>query len=749
MYTLALSSDNALGVAATVSASDQLLILFWKKTADGALGTPGAFFPGQARTSGLGGTHPRGFKTGNGNSSTPGFASCDLFCSVLFTLTGQDWNATPGGGGTGINGDVTLLQNAAPTAAFNNVSTNQAAPTQITRGVAASLGNASADVTTNRLYSYNGQACFEATSAAHDPGDLTPTDGSRFEFSNGLAYGFPFGTVLPGDMGGVSYATYTGPSFRDHTHTFPNIDLYRVVFTVRDDSEPSLTATVNGYLRTVYRSPTLALLARQWMSWDNYKLAPAATNPGFSASNANTINDVARVGVTLSEPDSFIGKNAAMRLGAPVTISGSSVTLSKAGIGAGLPSSAPYGFVTFVTQASQLIRHTYRLMGATANSITIDPAGANQTYGANDWLFTAAEPAGGTDARWTWEVQEGSGAWQQLGSTGTGALANGVTVSKVGIGERALPGWSFAVLDGPSRGTYAVVSVPHDNAIVLDTSISLAADDAWTLGCDNGPALWPQRLNQALNFRATLSYTNGWTDQLATTTQSGSVNNLAPDAQVDRTVITGAAATYQFNAGRSTGTITVWFGAGAFVNPITLDGTSACTFSDPAIDTTQLRDGHAWLGITQPTGELLMVFAIADLDRETPDPHRITIDTQGVAATLQAGATFKLTNAYEIEGGNQDNDVVSYAWQLRSAAAAQTLPTTHAEFVARFDRADGTGAGVEWGYTYSDVDNGRFGCIELTVVDARGAATTTWAAFPIVVGLPPVGSGARTRLEWD
>jgi hypothetical protein len=182
-----------------------------------------------------------------------------------------------------------------------------------------------------------------------------------------------------------------------------------------------------------------------------------------------------------------------------------------------------------------------------------------------------------------------------------------------------------------------------------------------------------------------------------------------------------------------------------------LDGAASFTLIDFALNTAMLRDGHAWLVLFSSDDRIQAVFPILDLDRETPNASLVVIDTLGSTLTIQPGQKFRTTNAYEIEPpSNLDNDIISYAWRLRSAATAQTQPTSAAEFEARFDRVDGSGSGSNWSFTYTEADHGRFACIELTVVDAEGTSSTVWNMFTVVVeGSGPGGAVAPRRIEWE
>lgn len=92
--------------------------------------------------------------------------------------------------------------------------------------------------------------------------------------------------------------------------------------------------------------------------------------------------------------------------------------------------------------------------------------------------------------------------------------------------------------------------------------------------------------------------------------------------------------------------------------------------------------------------------------------------------------------------------IVSYTWELRSSLNAETKPNTHAEFLARFERADGSGVGTgnSWAYLYPPTDNGRFACVELTMTDTAAVTRTAWYMFTVAVDT--VTATAR-RLEWE
>lgn len=744
--TVALSSDNFLGAGATVNANDQLIVILWRDSALTPADAAGFFYAGQSRTDGKSGTHGLGFKYDNGAAAQANYQTANQFYVATFTMTGQAWNATPGGVGGDVNGDISLVVNAAPTAVLTGLSTNLAVPTATTRAVAQALANGSSDLQTNRLYSFNGQIVFEQSSAAHNPSGGTQTvdgsaiDGSRYSFPDGLSYGAPSGQATD--------ITYPGPAFQSHSHTFPSIDLYRVDLVVKDDSSPALTGTTSVYLRSFYRTVAAALGQRQYCSWTQYLSAPTEANASFSILNPNTVADVVRVPATITAVDDSVGRlGGEVRLTAAITLNGSAAQVLALDPTL-LPASAPFGFLTFLTRAGSDVRECYRIVARGAGTLTIDTAGQTRSYTTRDWFRLSTEPFGGNDVHFDWEVSVSAGAWTKLGSAAQALAAplSGTTVVLTGIGANVLPGWWLRVRDGAARGRYRIASVPSDNQLVLATACAAAAGDTIEIGCRDADALWSQSENDGLDFRILATFVDGWNLQGLTVAQGGVVNNLPPQAVAVVDSDETSATTYLFDGRRSHGTQTTWVQDGTLVGAHTLTGAAAFTLTDAALNTTGLRDGHAWLLILTDE-RVTAVFPIVDLDRETPSIQTITIDCRGQTLALTAGTRFRTTNVYEIEGTNLDNDVTTYAWRLRSAATVQVLPTTAAEFLVRFDRDDSSGAGGEWQYTYSEADDGRFACVELTVTDPEGATHTTWQLFTIEI-TESVAPRTR-RLEWE
>jgi hypothetical protein len=774
--TLALSSDNFLGAGASVNAGDQLVVMLWRQSSFTPPESAGAFLSGLSRTNGLGGTHAIGFKYDNGAAATANYGDVDEFYAVTYTMTGQAWAATPGGVGGDANGDVTLVTNSGPSALITGASINQLSPTIVQRLAAVNMPNGSADTLTNRTYAFDGQTLFEQSSAAHNPAggtqgaDGSAVDGSVFRFYVGLTYGKSFGVPAGGDQNNANSSTYAGPLFRDHSHAWSTVDTFRVDLTTKDDSSAPLTATGSFYYRTNWRTLSTTFAARQYCTWTQYMANPTSANASFNAANANTILDVVKVVPSITNPDNVVGRvNSAVRGGiysrftGTVTMIGSgTLVINQTGIDDGLPASAPFGHLVAITQGGNDIRHVYNIVGKAANQVTIDCAGSTVAYSARDWWFTASEPGGGTDLRWNWEVSVSGGAWVKLGkasATLAAGLATGNIVAVTAIGEGVVPGWLFRVIDGPARGTYPIQSVTSDNQIVLagaGLTTPANAGDVYEIGCNNADAIWAQTENDGLDFRISGTYTNGWPSGAAHVFETaygpfsavGGVNNIPPQADLSSQTTPGAATTYLFDGRKSYGTQTVWEQTGTFAAARTLNGLAAHTFTDASLNTANLREGHAWLAILNANDQITAVFPIVDLDRETPSTSTITINTLGATLVLPIGTKFKTTNAYEIEGANLDNDIQTYAWELRSVVGAQTQPTTHAEFLSRFTRLDGAGVGTTWAYTYSDSDTGRFACVELTVTDIEGATHTTWQMFTVSVAAS-TGTSLSRRIEWD
>jgi hypothetical protein len=200
LFSVALSSDNFLGAGATVSNGDQVIVLCWRKSSFTPAEAGGSFYTGQSGTDGKGGTHDVGFKYDSGDNASANYGEVDQFVAKVFTLTGQSYNATPGGVGGDANGDLNLNLNAGPTAVINGASTVIGSPTAATRSVAISFSNGSGDNITGRDYIFNSQVMFQQSSAAHNPSggtqspDGSATDGSLYNFFDGETYGQPFGT---------------------------------------------------------------------------------------------------------------------------------------------------------------------------------------------------------------------------------------------------------------------------------------------------------------------------------------------------------------------------------------------------------------------------------------------------------------------------------------------------------------------------------------------------------------------------
>lgn len=775
-YTVSVNSDNFCGAASVVANGDQLVVLFWRKSTVTPAEAAGNFYAGQSRTDGKGGTHPQGFKYDNGNAAQANYGDVDQFYAVTFTMTGQTWTATPGGIGGDVNGDINLVLNAGPTAVITGASTVQASPTAVQRGVSVSMPNGSADTVTSRDYTRFSQILFQQSSAAHNPSGGTQTadgsvvDGSVFAFSPGLIYGQAFGTPAGGDSNDATSSTYAGPTFRDHSHIFPRIDVYRVDLTTKDDNTTGLTATGAFYYRTSYRTLSAAFTSREYCSWTQFLADPSGTNVNWNAANPNTINDVVKLHANITNPDGITGRiNSVARGGvyskfnAGITMDGTAaMVIGQPGIDDGLPASAPFGFLTIVTRNGVDVRHSYEIVAKASGQITVDTGGSTLAYTDRDWYFLSAEPAGGTDLFFSWEVNVSGTGWVKLGKPTAavpGTVAAGTTISIAGIGEGVIPGWSYRVIDGAARGSYRIAAVPDDDHITLVGSgllVAMAAGDHYEIGCTNGDAFWPQGDNTSLDFRIAGHYATGWPSSgnftyetaFGPLTNAGSVGNLPPLAALATATEAGAATTYNFDGRKSYGTQTTWEQQSTFASAHTLDGGSAFVLADANLDTTTLRDGHAWLAVVNAVDQIIAVFAITDVNRETPDATEVTIDTQGVTATYPVGTKFWTTNNYEITGGNTDNDVASYSWVLRTADSAQTQPTSSAEFAARFPRLDGSGTGPTWAFTYSGTDNGRFACVQLTVTDPEGASNTTWFMFTVSVAAGATVMAAR-RIEWD
>jgi hypothetical protein len=778
LFSVALSSDIFLGAGATVSAGDQVIVIAWRDTGNTPAETPGHIYYNQRWQDGLEGDHGLGIKYDNGASAVANYENIDQMVTKVFTLGGQSWNATPGGVGGDADGDLALGLNVGPTASIGNISTTQGSPTLINRNVSVSINNTSQDNVSNKAYTWDGEIILEQCSAAHDPdggtqtADGSPVDGTVYSFNLGTSYGQAFGTPAGGDSNDASSSTYEGPSFPDHSHTWPHVDLYSFDLTVKDDNATALTHVDTFWVKTQYRLPSLSFFNRQYVTWAQYLADPTSSNVNWSTSNDNTINDVVRLAINENNPDDEIGRiDVPSRGGVYSQFSGtkvldgtSSYAVIETDIADSLPASAPFGFLNVVTQSGQSVRHVYEIVAKDegANTITIDTGGSTETYTSRDWYFLSSEPGGGTDLTYNWEARVSGGLWETVGKTPaalTGVLSSGTSVTIPGIGEGAIPGWWFRVIDGPARGYYQIASVANDNQITLTGSglqVAANAGDTWEITCRDHNLFWPQGENDALDFRVTASFTRGWPSSgtytyessLGPFTNTGSVDNIPPQSVVSMLPEAGASTTYTFDGQESFGTQTTWVQESTFAGVHTLNGGSSYAITDANVDTTGLRDGHAWLVLLDANDYITEVFPIIDIDLESPDVTTMTIDTLGSTTTIAAGTKFRTTNAYEIEGANTDNDIASYSWRLRSTETSQAQPTSAAEFESRFDRVDGSGTGATWSYTYSEPDDGRYACIEITTTDAEGSTHTDWIMFTVAVSKAALGGGRR-RLEWD
>ena len=863
VYQVAISEDNFMGTNFVAQNGDKLVVLFWRDTTQAPAKSPGEAYENQSIVDGTAGDHEVGFKYDNGANAVANYSRANQYAAIVFNVTGDAWNATPDGGGIGdVNGNVTLQTNLGPSAVLAGLSTDPGNPTDITRLIAEALNNTSGDnenrvVTANgeigQLYSQFGQILFQAISAAHNPtggaqtADGSDIDGSRYRLFTGLEYGNVFGTIIAGAGGtldGADQVHYPGPSFQNHTHTWPHIDIYQIRLTTKDDAgidianpptNPALTAVDDFYVRTTYRAPGLVFGAREWASWTDH--VANSGSPVFSAANPNTVRDVVRIDVNpagLDNPitaatryqDAVGATNGIVAIGgqpshvaikndpwsagliygrfaSDVDFSGAvadQLTVNSTGIGLGIQAGdlavgdIP-GFLNIISQTplgggvGQPILHSYRIISAPGNdAIIVEAGGSLQTYSDSDWWFISNEPGGGNRSRWEWEVDESGAGWTDVGKPyqqlGGVAVGPGTTINKTGIGEGVWPGMWLHVLNGGRRGWYQIGAVPNDDSIELVPGDSLpgviAAADTIAIGFPSKPMKWPQRDNDALNFRIAYQYTNGWSQTLGqywemdrssapVLTDNGSVNNIDPEPVIPVPVpVAGNSTTYTFDGRESYGTqVTSWIQGGPLgadiptVNGGTIPVGASVAFSDPALDSTNLRDnGHAVLILTDVGGLITRVFPVVDINHS--DNTQVFLDTTSLGAPLNysVGQNFRTANDYEIEAGGNANDIASYSWVLRSnTTPLPPLGVNDPAFPAWWAaaRADATGTGSTFLHTYPQGDDGRIAVIQLIVTDEDASpggnspgTDSKYLSFVVDVtpGGGPAGGGLR-RIEWD
>jgi hypothetical protein len=859
IYQVAISEDNFMGTNWVCQNGDKLVVLFWRKSDVVPVDPPGSVYENQSPADGSGGDHPLGFKYDNGAAAVANYATADQFASVLFTLTGDAWNATPDGGGVGdINGNIDLQLNQGPSAVITGVSTDPLNPTEISRAVARILSNGSGDNenrvtaggrTTGQFYSEFSQILFEQISGAHRPSggvqtaDGSAVDGTRFVVSTGSRYGNSFGTLVAGPSGtlvGDTQVVYPGPGFPSQTHTWTHIDIWPVQLTSRDDAgvgapgelNPSRTATVTFYLRTAYRAPGFSLLARQWASWTD--LVAHSGSPVFSSEAQNTIRDVALVTPALSGADntivaaaryqdapagSIVALNGVGRVairndpwsGGQIyarfagdtdlsTAIGGNLTVDVPGIGRGIQAGdlavgEIRGFLNAITQTpvaggvATPILHAYPIVASSSlDSVVIATGGSTEVYTAMDWFFISNEPGGGNHVSWEWEVNTSGMGWESVGLTysqlGGSAVGPGTTINSPGIGAHAWPGAFFVVVNGGMRGWYPIASVPNDDQIVLVIGSPLPGlvqpSDTIAIGFPSKPLKWPQGVNDALDVRAAVMSTPGWSVTPGMSwrllgsspvfyTQTGAVSNLNPAAIIPSPAsVPGNAKTYVFDGRRSYGTDVVWtqgdplgtdpvFAAGGTI----LAGHPSIAFTDPNLINGGLRTGgHAVLVLVDPAGSITKVIPIVDTDKTDPTKVWLNTSTLGVNIPYGAGVQrFRTANDYEIEPGGSPSAIATYAWELRSSPTPlPPLGVNDPGFMTWWNlaRFDNSGDGSSFSHTYPQADSGRNAVVALTVVDedtapgsnAPAQATSRLAFVVNVSGGGSTTLGAR-RLEWD
>lgn len=596
------------------------------------------------------------------------------------------------------------------------------------------------------------------------------------------------------------------------------------------DVNPPLIDTKVYFYRTSF-APWSVTFTRKYADYQAYITNSAYLNPDaaaqFAPGNSNTIRDVVFVKAALSGNDlAFtpaakyslqpVGTLVAIaeatrgrvipgdpvtnqlvysRLSNPVTMNGSGsfvVLSSNIAVGiqpADLGAHDTYGFLNIITQTpaisgpAQRVLHSYRITGVSGTGqITIDTHGSTQAYTTRDWYFISNEPGGSNEVVFDWQVQVGGAGWVQVGSSYqvySGAALLGTAIHITGVGLNAWPGAWFQVLNGQARGWYQIDTVTDDDHIVLHgVGLALSAGGAegaitWKVGFPEKHMLYPQRENDALNFRATGGVTTGWPENPAQgwnllrdigfLTTNGEVNNIPPEPVTTFTSAPGTAATYLFDGRKSYGTQTTWVQGSpdpAFTAPIVIvGGNPLFLITDPAVINTALRnDNHAWLILDAPNGEFQYVYPIV---KRGPTSAGLYLNTVGhTTLNLPAGQTFRTTNNYEIEPAaptDTPNDIASYAWQLRSSDGFLLPPNlipTDPGFLAWWNaaRIDGSGTGPTFTRTYPVGDNGRTAVIMLTVTDEDApvaGVTTKCVQFTVdVSGTPIAGFGLR-RIEWE
>ena len=785
-YTVSLSSDIFLGANATVANGDEVTIIAWRDS-NGTIPNAGASFAGQNGSNGTGGSHSLGFKYDNGNNTIANYADIDQAIVKTFTMTSNSWTATHNGTGGDVDGDLTLIltNTQSPTATINGGSTNLNTPVNVNLKTNLTFNNNSADDTTPLAYMVDGQIIFGQSCAANCPTNGTQTSdgssraGSTFSYFDGSSYSQDKGTVLS-DVNGVNNPSafdnsnsdttaYEGPDFENTTHEFTHIDIYKVNLEVQDDTDTTGSIDQKDYFyRTQYRDSSVAITTREFQPWSSF-ITNATSNDfitGFGTGNSNTINDVCKVSANITSLDNndYLNGASEVLVSTGFTLDGSaSFALNLTAVGTDINLVAPFGFVTFLTQTGNDVRHCYEIIGRTDdNNITIDCNGSTQAYTTKDWFITGLEPCGGSAVRYSWEINTGS--WTSANKTNN-VFASGITgtgINITNIGNDVIPGSMLIIKDGPAKGNYQIITVTNDDNIILAGSgitSTTQAGDTYCVGFDNSDLFIAQEDNDIQNIRCKIQYTRGWGDvanpwdhtliEDKTATQNGSINNIPPEAIYSVSTSSGSATTYNFDGRKSYGTASTIIQDSTFAGTHTLDGDNSTTIIDANIDTSNLRDGHSWLILLNADDHIIKVYPIDDIDHT--DNTSITINDNGDSITINIGDKFRTTNAFEIEGTNP-KEISNISWDLRMdsiAVSAPVTPINDTQFNNRFDtELSLNNSGEQWAYTFADTDTGKFACVKQTVTDPEGASDVLYTVFEISVAGASGVAGFR-RIEWE
>ena len=782
-FSMSVNSDNFIGAGATIANGDKVTLIFWRDASDEhgitsnttyGSGTYPSDPSYQSHTDASGGSHPLGFKHDNGNSSVSNYEQADEILEVTYTMTGNGWT---------VSGEDLQLVSAStrlPTANFTG-STNVGSPTSINTNANYIIQNSSSDNQNDVRYSLDGQRIFEQSCGAFEAGhanfgggtqtaDGSDRDAVVYTYTIGTTYGsdiFAKDVDADADANTASTSTYWGPLLDENTKITPsNIDTYEIRLTVKDDAEVPNTDSVTKYFKTQWRDVSVSASSKMYKSYANF----IGDTGSWHSSTGNTVDGVIRLTPNITQSDNELGIMVNPRiLNADITLDGSSAfPINAVGIGTGV--TAP-SFITFKTQGdggtnpATEIRHIYEITASSANQITIDTKGSTESYAVNDLCFVSRNPASGTDAEFSWEVRVSNGLWNVLGTSNalvTGAgLQAGTTITYNGIGENVTKGWQLHIVDGSQAGYYPIESVTHDNQIVLagaGLGSIVPIGTTYKLTCNNNNVYYEIADNDDLDFRHTVNYTRGWatasgyiySENTSASTITTTVANIDPESDFDYVTDAGNATKYLFDGGKSYGTQTTWEQDTTFASYAGTLNAGLLVITDTAIDTSTLRDNHAWLVLLDANDKQKGVYKITDIARETPDNTIITIDCgSDNTTTISVGDKFRTTNTYEIESGGAINDIQSYAWELRiSDEVTEPTGTTLANWTdsSHYETQLSTGSGELWNYTFDESKAGAFCAVKLRVTDQEGDTHEKISTFIVTVSTAALGT---TILEWE